>query len=135
MNESAKAFLEAAKGDPELCEKLAKMSVEDVIAVAKERGVQLTEADFKAPAGEIGDEELGNVVGGGGCWCLAGGGGGGIDSVDLQAYGCACVAYGQGGDGNITDANCVCAGYGSGKDGQDWIYIKKYEDDERVVWD
>ena len=125
MNESAKAFLEAAKGDPELCEKLAKMSVEDVIAVAKERGVQLTEADFKAPAGEIGDEELGNVVGGGG----------GIDSVDLQTYGCACVAYGQGGDGSITDANCVCAGYSSGKDGQDWIYIKKYEDDERVVWD
>ncbi len=116
MNENVRAFIEATKADPDLRERLPKLGVEELIAEAKARGFELTEADLKPPAGEMDDAELGNVAGGGFCFCPGLGGGGGTDSKDGHIYGCGCTNYGQGGDGRLNDANCVCVIGGSGND-------------------
>lgn len=82
---------------------------EKVLPLAKEAGYDLTAEDFKTddPAfGEISDTELAAVAGGGG----------GTDADDSNTYGCACVMYGQGGDGRIEDFNCICALGGVGSD-------------------
>ena len=44
------------------------------------------------------------------------GAGGGTDSNDYHTYGCACVLYGQGGDGHLNDRNCICGAAGEGYD-------------------
>ena len=118
MNDNARAFLEAAQADPELRERLCRMAVGELVAAARERGVELSEEDFRPVAGELGEGDLENVAGGGdrGCLCVIGGGGGGTDSYDHKIYGCACVVYGQGGDGRASDANCFCSMGGSGWD-------------------
>lgn len=80
---------------------------EKVLPLAKEAGYDLTAEDFKTddPAsGEISDTELAAVAGGG------------TDADDSNTYGCACVMYGQGGDGRIEDFNCICALGGVGGD-------------------
>ena len=92
-------------------------------ALAKECGIKLTAADLEkkeeAASRELLDDELDAVAGGfdnNTCFCIAGGGGGGKDSKDGKTYGCACVLYGQGGDGRANDYNCTCVGCGSGDD-------------------
>ncbi len=116
MNEKVKAFLEAAQDDPGLRERLPKMSAEEIAAAAKEKGVELTEEDLKPSSDELSEGELKNVAGGGGCGCFGPGGGGGIDEDDGNVYGCACVVYGQGGDGRYNDFNCWCVAGGYGSD-------------------
>ena len=116
MNDNARAFLEAAQADPELRERLCKMAVGELVAAARERGVELSEEDFRPAAGELDEGDLENVAGGGACGCAILGGGGGTDGTDGKVYGCACVIYGQGGDGRAEDANCACAVGGSGED-------------------
>ena len=119
MNDNARAFLEAAQADPELCQRLCKMAVGELVAAAREKGFELSEEDFKPAAGELDEADPNNVAGGGGCGCVGAGGGGGTDSVDGSVYGCACVLYGQGGDGRALDSNCVCAPAGLGTDDLD----------------
>ncbi len=119
MNEKFKAFIEKAQADPDLRAKLPKMSKEEFVATAKEMGFEFSEEDFQPPAGEVSDPELGNVSGGG--LCILFGAGWGTDSHDGNGYGCACVAYGQGGDGSITDGNCWCLVGGMGSDRQNWL--------------
>ena len=116
MNDKLKAFIEAAQADPGLRGRLTEMGVEELVAAARERGFELSEEDFKPAAGEVSEAELGNVAGGGFCTCKLAGGGGGTDEGDGKTYGCACVAYGQGGDGRSDDANCLCAIAGCGFD-------------------
>ena len=116
MNENVRAFLEAVKGDPALRERLREMAVNEVIAAAREKGIELAEKDLKPASDELGEDELNNVAGGGGGGCLIVGGAGGVDDDDDKIYGCACVIYGQGGDGRAKDANCVCFMAGGGKD-------------------
>ena len=48
--------------------------------------------------------------------CPLAGGGGGEDSDDGNVFGCACVIYGQGGDGRAKDANCRCYVGGAGNE-------------------
>ena len=115
MSEKFRAFIEVAKADPELRDRLTSMSVEEFLAAAKARGFDLTEDDLRPPEGELDDDEAANVAGGH-CFCVLGGGGGGTDSTDGNTYGCACAGYGQGGDGRASDANCVCAAFGDGWD-------------------
>ncbi len=112
MTTNMKAFFEAAKADPDLCAKLAKMGMEEVIAAAKEKGIELAEEDFENPAGEVGDEELENVAGGDWSFCLVGGSGEGVDDKSGEDYSCFCVFYGQG----STEPNCVCPVVGVGLD-------------------
>ena len=116
MNDKLKAFIEAAQADPGLRDRLTKMGVGDLVAAAREWGFELSVEDFKPAAGEVSEEDLGNVAGGGFCACMDFGGGGGTDAGDDKIYGCACVIYGQGGDGRGGDANCFCVMGGAGLD-------------------
>ena len=117
MNENAKKFFEILSKDEALVKKVCAMTeMEEIIALAEELGCKLTEADFETPEQELSEAELKDVAGGdetGGCFCLLAGGGGGTQ-FDGDIYGCACVAYGQGGDGAADDFTCWCTGAGSG---------------------
>ena len=124
MSENFKKFLEIVSKDEALKQKALAFNdmekgdaIRAVIALAKEVGIELTEADFseKEANNELTDDELDSVAGGN-CACAVGGGGGGTDASDGKTYGCACVMYGQGGDGRAKDMNCACAGLGTGND-------------------
>ena len=69
-----KKLLEIVSGNKELAAKIGGMAREDIIALARELGVELTEADF-AQKYELSDDELDAVAGGGRCICSFGGGG------------------------------------------------------------
>ena len=103
---------------PELGDKLKAIATdsqtqmqEKMIEILKEYGVSLTVEDFKAPEGELSDDELNAVAGGGGCGCPVVGGGGGDELV------CVCVL---GGSGSIpgwydpSQGGCICAVAGAG---------------------
>lgn len=116
MSENLKAFLAKVSADAALVEQLksAKES-DDILALAKELGMELTLADIEPESSELSEDELNAVSGGksGGCFCVLAGGGGGKNGRD-DVYGCACVAYGQGGDGSRDDFTCFCALGGEG---------------------
>ena len=123
MNEKVKKVVEALQADKEL-EAAFKQSLEGiesgerkaaVVKFAQEKGFDLSEADLNPDGQEVNLDELDNVAGGT-CYCPIAGGGGGTDSNDGKTYGCACVLYGQGGDGGANDANCFCEGWGTGED-------------------
>ena len=116
MSENLKAFLAKVSADAQLIERLkAAKEYGEIIALAKEIGVELTLADIEPENSELSEEELNVVSGGksGGCFCILAGGGGGKNGRD-DVYGCACVAYGQGGDGSKDDFTCFCALGGEG---------------------
>lgn len=106
-NQEFKAKAEALDKDP-------KATVADIIALAKEYGVEIAETDFRAvPAeGELSDDELEAVAGGGDCYCVLGGGG----SAGKHCDTCACVIYGVGMD-DQNRSRCQCPTVG---DGTDW---------------
>ena len=116
MSENLKAFLAKVSADAALVERLksAKES-DDILALAKELGMELTLADIEPESSELSEDELNAVSGGksGGCFCVLAGGGGGKNGRD-DVYGCACVAYGQDGDGSRDDFTCFCALGGEG---------------------
>ena len=118
MSGNLKAFLEAAMADPDLREKLAKMDAGEIVAAARERGFELTEADLAPAEGEVDDEELGNVAGGGG-FCFAFGYGDGENASDGSAWQCMCPVVGDGEANDESSAealgrNCLCAILGWG---------------------
>ena len=129
MTENLKKFLEAVSKDEALQAKVNALesnketAMAGVIALAKELGIELTEADFAQPDGEISEDELETINGGGcptagtvnnSCYCAAAGGGGGKQKDD-DMWGCACVAYGQGGDAKDDHTTCMCVLYGHGE--------------------
>ena len=129
MTENLKKFLEAVSKDEALQAKVNALeshketAMAGVIALAKELGIELTEADFAQPDGEISEDELETINGGGcptagtvnnSCYCAAAGGGGGKQKDD-DIWGCACVAYGQGGDAKDDHTTCMCVLYGHGE--------------------
>ena len=129
MTENLKKFLEAVSKDEALQAKVNALesnketAMAGVIALAKELGIELAEADFAQPDGEISEDELETINGGGcptagtvnnSCYCAAAGGGGGKQK-DEDIWGCACVAYGQGGDAKDDHTTCMCVLYGHGE--------------------
>ena len=97
---------------PELGDKLKAIATdsqmqEKMIEILKEYGVVLTTEDFKAPEGELSDDELDVVAGGGICICPLVGGGSGEGLV------CACTAGGIGGAHNSIPCYCVLWGNGA----------------------
>lgn len=109
MTENMKKFLEHISGNEELTSKLKNASKEDVLALAKEAGFTLTDADFEQTS-EVSDDELTTVVGGGfDCFCAIGGGGTGGEKTRT----CACVV---GGAGLTKDGKtrCLCTATGAG---------------------
>ena len=107
MNENLKAFLEAAKDDPELQGRLSKMALQELIAAAKEKGIELSEEDFRAPTGELGEDELGNAAGGWGLCIAVGGGGGTNGDCKDNNFNCHCPLLGGGTDTN-RDPVIIC---------------------------
>ena len=112
MTENMKKFLEAVSKNEELCAKIGAMGKEELIALAKELGLELTDADLEKPAvQELGDDDLDTVAGGSdvSCACAMGGGG----TKDSNDKTCACVLAGAGYD-KYNRERCVCgfAGYG-----------------------
>ena len=86
------------------------MSQEELIVLAKELGLKLTEEDFVQPVAELSDDELDAVAGGfAECACAVGGGGTG----DVNDKTCACVLLGAGYADNGHE-RCICGGGGYG---------------------
>ncbi len=109
MTENLKKYLEAISKNGELAAKLNTMTKEDLLALAKELGIELTGDDF-AQESELEKDELEAVTGGWkDCFCVAGGGG----KADEDGKACACVAFG-GGSARDGENRCWCIGAGSG---------------------
>lgn len=109
MTENMKKLLEVASSNEEFRNKLVSLSREDVIALAKEQGIALTDADFESHS-EISDDELTNVAGGQTCVCVFGGGG----TASEGQKNCLCVSVGF---GYMKDQliRCYCTLGGGGK--------------------
>ena len=97
MNDNARAFLEAAQADPELRQRLSRMAVGELAAAARERGVELSEEDFRPAAGELDEADLENVAGGLDCSCVAYGLIHGVSTTPLFIR-CSCYPAGFGTD-------------------------------------
>lgn len=82
MTENMKKFLELVSKDEALVAKVNAADKNALIALAKELGVELTEADFEHP-NKLSDDEL-DVAGGGGTWCILIGGGGNTSGHPMQ---------------------------------------------------
>ena len=111
MSENLKKFLEAVSKDEAACAKVNSMNQEELIAFAKELGLELTAADLKQEPQELSDDDLDSVAGGSdvSCACAMGGGG----TKDSNDKTCACVLAGVGyDDGNSERCLCGFAGYG-----------------------
>ncbi len=104
MTENMRKFLAAVSKNDELTKKINTMTKEELIALAKELGVDLTDADFAEPTNELSDDELDAVAGGADCGCFIGGGGEGGGKWDNKV--CVCVT---GGGGQTSDGGCRCA--------------------------
>ena len=111
MSEKMKEFLEVVTGNDEMRSKFNVATREEMIAMAKTLGVELTEADFEQKAAELDDDELDAVAGGGTCACVMGGGG----TADNNDKTCVCVAFGEG-EVKCGCIRCFCAAGGGGKD-------------------
>jgi len=112
MTENMRKFLEAVSQNEEMTAKVGAMGKEELIALAKELGIELTEADLEKPAvQELDDDDLDTVAGGSdvSCACAMGGGG----TKDSNDKTCACVLAGAGYSKNGWE-RCLCgfAGYG-----------------------
>ncbi|MBQ3484829.1 MAG: Nif11-like leader peptide family RiPP precursor [Clostridia bacterium] len=114
MTENMKKFLEAVSKNEILAKKINTMTKEDLLALAKELGVELIEADFEKPDGELEDNELDDVVGGADCCACVLGGGGTKEAMGGDV--CACVVYGHGGEYMSGEYWCCCVGGGVGGD-------------------
>lgn len=110
MTENMKKFLELVSQSEELCARVNAADKEALIAMAKELGVELTEEDFTQPSGELDDDELDAVAGGGVCACVVGGGG---TADNAKERTCVCVFTGAGETKN--GYRCMCALGGGGE--------------------
>ena len=113
MTENMKKFLEAVSQREDLLAKINDMGKEELLALAKELNVELTEADLVKPAQELSDDELDTVAGGSdvSCACAMGGGG----TKDTNDKTCACVLAGVGYDKGGSE-RCLCGFAGWGYD-------------------
>ena len=107
MNEKVKRLLEVISEDQELSDRAGKAaSFADIVALAGEKGIELTEDDLKEAAREqekIDPAELDAVAGGKTCGCAIGGGGTG--DRDGQST-CWCFVGGAG----STSTPCTAPG-------------------------
>ena len=114
MSENLKKFMEAVSRESELVGKVNNMTRAQLISLAKDMGIVLTDADFgEVGVQELEDDDLDTVAGGTavGCTCAMGGGG----AKDDNDKTCACVVAGLGysKDG---EERCFCALGGFGYD-------------------
>ncbi|MBP3648870.1 MAG: Nif11-like leader peptide family RiPP precursor [Clostridia bacterium] len=111
MTENMKNFLAKVSEDKALAEKASKLERAELIALAKELGFELTEADWAQPEGEISEGEMDDVVGGyKRCICVLGGGG----KADSEGDACGCVGLGFGISKSNGEMRCACSNAGTG---------------------
>lgn len=103
-----KKFLELASQNEEMAQKLNQAAKHELIAAAKEWGIELSEADLNQSE-ELSDDELDAVAGGARCICSFCGGGKASDGEKT----CACVMDG-GGENTDGSVRCVCIIGGDG---------------------
>lgn len=110
MTENIRRLLELTSANDELKARLTNTSKDEVIAIAKENGILLTDEDL-SPNGELSEGELEAITGGRMtvCYCVSGGGG----NSDEDCKTCACV-LGGGGQWRDGSKRCVCVMYGEG---------------------
>ena len=93
MTENMQKFLEAVSKNEELTAKVGAMGKDELIALARELGIELIDADLEKPAmQELSADDLDPVAGGGDVSCAMGGGG----TKDSNDKTCACVLAGAG---------------------------------------
>lgn len=119
MTENMKKFLELASQESDgFLEKLGKADQQELVALAAEKGVSLTDADFvrTESEGEVSLDEADAVAGGKKCACLYIGEGKGSGENDLR---CSCGVTGSGDYTTTHDTlnRCICAMAGYGKSG------------------
>lgn len=117
MTENMKKFLEAVSKNDELYDKFNSAAQEDMIAMAKTLGIELTAADF-AQESELEDDELEAVAGGGECICALSGAG---NAESKYGKFCFCALGGGGEYSKVGGGGCRCAcvGGGYGEDDRD----------------
>ena len=113
MTENMKKFLELVSGNDELYRSFSNATKEDIVALARELGMELTEADFSQPNVELSDDELDVVAGGAKCECPVYGAG---NDSGADEKTCVCV-LGGGGEYQNGKCRCACVGGGYGKAG------------------
>lgn len=111
MSENIRKLLELASANEELKARLNRASKEEVILLAREQGIELSDADFEHGS-EISDDELNAVAGGKICACPFAGGGTGEDKNNTKT--CACIGVGFGYMKNSDKLRCVCSVGGAG---------------------
>ena len=109
MTENMKKFLEKVSEDKSLAEKIGKLEKAELLALAKELGIELAETDLAQPEDALNDQELASVTGGKKCLCVVAGGG----TKDDDSKACGCVAAGAGYHDN-GEQRCFCVMGGSG---------------------
>ena len=114
MRDNVKHFLEEISARRERRLKALKARTqEDLVALAKELGIDLSEDDFNIPEEclKVDEDELRAVSGGGTCACVTGGYGKPSKKNDKE---CGCAIVGSGDWINGYD-RCVCFWGGGGK--------------------
>ena len=107
MNEKLKKLMEEASKDSVLAERIKSADKDEIIIIAKELNIELTEEDFKLVENqELSESELEAVTGGGDCECAVFGNGS-EDGLD-----CGCVIGGFG-DVHCRLSKCTGAGHGA----------------------
>lgn len=118
MTENMKKFLELVSKDEALQAKLKEMegkTQEEIqkttMGLAAEQGIMLKEDDFnREETGELSEDELETVVGGGKCYCAFVGGGSG--ETEKGSWWCGCYSQGLGFGGSSNNCYCPVGGYG-----------------------
>ncbi len=122
MTEKGKDFVEFLSNNPELADKLnagageGADEVQLVVDFAKEHGYEVCAEDFAPATGELSEDELLSVAGGGTCVCSMVGGGTKTEEWGgrVVSTACACVLGGAGLNNN-GEARCGCpiCGFGN----------------------
>ena len=111
MTDNMKRFMELITANDELVKRASNLDKAGLLELAREQGVELSEADMEPEAnGAVSDDELSAVAGGGKCTCVAGGGG----TAGEYYKACACVAMGFGNNSG-GKLRCDCYVYGTGE--------------------
>ena len=115
MTENVKKLLEILSEDEAFAEKAGSAhSIEKVIDLAKEKGIELTEEDVREATrerGSIDSAEMEQIAGGGYCGCIWGGFGKNSDKNDGR---CVCAIAGYGNSRPEGYPRCICAQTGGG---------------------
>ena len=121
MTENAIKFLETLSADGEFTEKVTRVeSIQEVIALAGEKDITLTEDDIREVTRERGKldvDELNAVAGGGACACMSVG----VGKQGTRDERCFCIGIGSGNEDKKTkkddgpEVRCICVSVGGGE--------------------